>query len=72
MTSTRAIFTGVFLAAIFYLPNALGQSYTFTGNDPINDYWSSSDNWSPVGVPGAGDSVTIDYNTYQASGSAFK
>ncbi len=37
------------------------MDYTFTGNAPSpgNHAWSTPQNWSPVGVPGAGDTATI-------------
>lgn len=41
-------------------PAAHATSYNWTGNSSIA--WSLASNWSPVGIPGAADSVTIKGN----------
>ncbi|MEP7171472.1 MAG: hypothetical protein ABI855_19030, partial [Bacteroidota bacterium] len=57
--SLLLIFATVFLYLNFGLnkQSLAGVSYTWTGT--ANTNWSNSSNWSPSGIPGAGDNVTI-------------
>jgi hypothetical protein len=50
------------LAALLAPASAQAATYRFVGlgTDPQN--WQDANNWSPVGVPGAGDDVTIKQN----------
>ena len=45
-----------------------GAAHATAFNDAANGDWNSSATWSPAGVPGAGDSVTIDSNTVRGIG----
>lgn len=62
-TLTSAIVTAAALAASSAPALAAGTSYTWIGSAQSsggdNHSWTDSRNWSPSGVPGAGDSVSI-------------
>lgn len=51
---------GVFVVLFFAL-SALGETRTWTG--AVDKLWSTAANWSPEGVPQAGDNVTIPAST---------
>lgn len=50
----------VLIISLFFCTAALGQKTWTRGAG--NDNWSSANNWSPVGVPTAGDAVIIPDN----------
>ena len=63
-----------FLQAIFFLSflvlseKGFSTSYTWTGT--TSTAWGTSTNWSPNGIPGSSDNVTIVSGTHQPSLSA--
>ena len=63
----RAFYGFFILFSLVVLP-AVATNYTWTGSSSKN--WSTSGNWSPAGVPGSGDNVTIGSgsDTVQISG----
>jgi hypothetical protein len=58
----------VFLIGILILTLGLSssQAAAFTWNGNVSSDWNTSANWTPAGIPGLGDDVTIN-----ASGGAF-
>lgn len=58
----------VFLIGILILTVGLSssQAAAFTWNGSVSSDWNTSANWTPAGIPGLGDDVTIN-----ASGGAF-
>ena len=54
------------VAILSFALTARATDYTWTGNaaPPLSQNWSASQNWTPTGVPGGGDTATIggDFN----------
>ena len=55
-------FLFLFVSAVSF---GAGTSYTWLGNDPSDNSWSTATNWRPTGVPGTdpSDVATIGYTT---------
>ena len=56
----------IFLCMPFFTVSVLATDYLYTPTVPtIQDHkWNNSLNWTPPGVPGAGDNVTISDSVY--------
>src|SRR4051794_8916985 len=55
----RLLLLGLFLFVM--LSTAKATAYTWNGNTSSN--WATASNWTPAGVPGASDNVTISTAT---------
>ncbi len=63
-------FTLLAIALLFFLTQIQATDYTYTPTVPAvqDHHWDNPLNWTPAGVPGAGDNVTISDSVY-VSGS---
>ena len=58
----RIINVLTFLFTLLAYNSSFAIGYTFTGGGG-DDLWSNANNWTPTGVPGVGDDVTINSGT---------
>ncbi|MCX6276179.1 MAG: hypothetical protein NTV09_13340, partial [Bacteroidetes bacterium] len=49
----------IFILTIILLSSFLSFATSYTWNGNTNTHWYTSTNWSPGGIPGSGDNVTI-------------